>query len=202
MTFNEFVEKHDKEGAIILLEGKREVLEADKAKLTALGRLLATHTRHMQFRSGNAEGADQLFSAGVAEIDHTRLHVITPYSTHRKKTNLAFESISLDDVNLAMEPEVVYQTKTNKKMAGLVDRLMKGEKSQYTTKVQYIIRDTVKVTGTRKIKPATFAIFYDDLKNPRQGGTGHTMEICKNKKVTAIDQRMWMKWLEEEQPLS
>jgi hypothetical protein len=198
MTFEEFVEKHDNEDAIVLLEGKREVLEADIPKLIALGKLLSSKTKNMLFRSGNAGGSDQYFSEGVAVVNPSRMQVITPYGGHRKKSNVAYETISLDEINLAMEPEVIYQTKTNTKMAGLVDRLMKGEKSQYTVKASYIIRDTIKVTGTRKIKPATFAIFYDDLKNPRQGGTGHTIDICKKKKVTAIDQRMWMKWLDEQ----
>lgn len=52
------------------------------------------------------------------------------------------------------------------------------------------------VTGTKAgILPAYFAIFYDDLKKPQQGGTGHTMLMCKEKNVPFIDQRTWMKWL-------
>ena len=52
------------------------------------------------------------------------------------------------------------------------------------------------VTGTKTgILPANFAIFYDDLRKPEQGGTGHTMLMCKEKKVPYIDQRTWMKWL-------
>ena len=46
-------------------------------------------------------------------------------------------------------------------------------------KAAYIIRNTIKVTGTSAIPPASFALFYDDLENPGTGGTGHTIDICK-----------------------
>ena len=64
-------------------------------------------------------------------------------------------------------------------------------------KAAYIIRDTIKVTGTSTIKTANFALFYDDLKNPKSGGTGHTMNICEMNNVEYVDQRIWMKWLNE-----
>ena len=70
------------------------------------------------------------------------------------------------------------------------------ENGQIKSKGAYILRDTVMVTGTKAgILPAYFAIFYDDLKKPQQGGTGHTMLMCKEKNVPFIDQRTWMKWL-------
>ena len=60
MTLSEFISRFDYANSVVLLEGKRNVLPADAEKLTALGRLLATNTRLMTFRSGNAAGADQL----------------------------------------------------------------------------------------------------------------------------------------------
>lgn len=45
MTLKEFIKKYDKQHAVVLLEGKRNVLETDKEKLTALGKLLATKTK-------------------------------------------------------------------------------------------------------------------------------------------------------------
>ena len=80
MTFKEFIIQNDTTGSIVLLEGKRNVLENDKIKLTQLGNLLAAKTTRMFFRSGNAEGADHYFSLGVTAIDPTRLQVITPYT--------------------------------------------------------------------------------------------------------------------------
>ncbi len=101
LTLKEFIEQFDKEQVVVLLEGKRNVLEKDKEKLTALGKKLASNTSKMVFRSGNAEGSDQLFSDGVTSVDNKRLEVITPYAGHRKKTNNAYVTHSLDDINLA-----------------------------------------------------------------------------------------------------
>ena len=197
MTLKDFIKKFDKVNSIILLEGKRNVLDADNEKLTALGRLLASRTTKMIFRSGNAEGSDQLFSDGVTEVDNKRLQVIIPYSGHRQKTNYAYDTISLDDINIAAEPEVVYQSKSNKKMEKLIDQFVSGDKNRFTIKTAYIIRDTIKAIGTDEIKPATFGIFYDDLDNPMAGGTGHTMKVCEQNNIPIIDQKIWFKWLTE-----
>jgi hypothetical protein len=195
MTLDEFIDNYDYPDSIILLEGKRNVLEADQPKLVALGELLASSTQHMVFRSGNAPGADDLFSAGVAKVDHKRLQVITPYSGHRKKSNVAYETFALDELNISEEPEVIYQSKGNKKVEKLVDQFVAGEKHRNSIKAAYILRDTIKVIGTKAIPPATFGIFYDDLNHPQTGGTGHTMEVCAQNNIPLIDQRVWMEWV-------
>lgn len=151
----------------------------------------------MIFRSGNAEGADQYFSEGVASVDYKRLQVITPYSGHRQKTNLSYDTISLDDVNILSNPQVVYHSKSNKKTENLIDKFVSGEKNRYTIKAAYIIRDTIKVLGADDILPATFGIFYDDLGDPQTGGTGHTMNVCAINEVPFCDQREWFEWVEE-----
>jgi len=197
MTLKEFIKQFDKPDSIVLLEGKRNVLEADKEKLTALGRLLATTTKNIIFRSGNAEGSDQLFSDGVTAVDNKRLQVITPYSGHRQKANKAYETISLDDINIVAEPEVVFQSKHNKKTEMLIDKFVSGNKNRFTIKAAYIIRDTIKAIGTGEVKPATFGIFYDDLDNPLEGGTGHTMNVCKQNNIPLVDQKIWFTWLTE-----
>ncbi len=196
MTLPELISKYDYPNAIILLEGKRDVAEEDKPKLIALGKLLASKTSNMIFRSGNAVGSDQFFSDGVTSVDHKRLQQITPYSGHRKKNNHAYETISLDDIDIAAEPEVVYQSKGNKKTEKLIDQFVSGNKNRYTMKAAYIIRDTIKVIGTETVKPATFGIFYDDLDNPKSGGTGHTMNVCEQNGIPVIDQSVWFGWLE------
>lgn len=198
MTLKEFIAQYDTEGTIVLLEGKRNVLEHDRKKLTALGRLLASKTKRMTFRSGNADGSDQLFSNGITGVNNKRLQVITPYSGHRQKFNNAFETMPLDQIDLAADSEVVYQSKSNKTMGKMVEQFMNGNKNSYSIKAAYIIRDTIKAIGTEKIKPATFGIFYDDLTNPFSGGTGHTMNVCKNNGILLIDQRTWFKWLIEQ----
>jgi hypothetical protein len=197
MTLKEFIKQFDKPNSIVLLEGKRNVLEVDKEKLTSLGRLLASTTKSMLFRSGNANGADQLFSAGVTEINNKRLQVVIPYTGHRQKTNQAYDTISLDDINIAAEPEVLFQSKSNKKTENIIDKFAAGEKNRNTIAAAYIIRDTIKVIGAGDIKPATFGIFYDDLENPRTGGTGHTMNVCEHNDVPLVDQKTWFRWLEK-----
>lgn len=197
MTLKEFIDKYDFPGVVVLLEGKREVKEKDKEKLTALGRLLAASTTNMIFRSGNAEGADYFFSQGVADADASRLEVITPYTGHRSKANKAAVTIPLDAIDLTNEPEIAVLSKTNKKTERLINDFINGTRNRYTIKAAYIIRDTVKVTGAAGVNPASFAIFYDDLENPETGGTGHTMNICRIKDIGLADQRVWSSWLQD-----
>ena len=55
MTLPEFIAKFNLENTILLLEGKRNVLESDKEKLIQLGSLLATRLPLTRFRSGICE---------------------------------------------------------------------------------------------------------------------------------------------------
>lgn len=194
MTFEEFSDQYDRDGSVILLEGKREIPEKEKEKLVELGRLLALKTSRMTFRSGNAPGADYLFSLGTGEVAKERLQVIVPYSGHRKKSNLAGETVSIDDINLTEEPEAIYQSLQHRNTEKLVDRYLAGERNQYTVKAAYIIRDTLKVLGTADFRPASFAIFYDNPVHPRSGGTGHTMNVCDMNNIPYIDQKTWFDW--------
>ena len=78
----------------------------------------------------------------------------------------------------------------------MIDKYVGGAKDRFSIKAAYIIRDTVKVTGTQSgVAPTTFAFFYDDEQNPKTGGTGHTMEICELNKVPYLTQKVWMEWL-------
>ncbi len=190
MTLKKFIKQYDKEGSIVLLEGKRNVKDTDKEKLTALANLLTINTKKILFRSGNADGADHYFSLGVTSVDSSRLQVITPYTGHRKKTNQAYETIPLDEINLAEEPEIVYQAKQNKKTEKLIDQYVSGDRDRFALKAAYILRDTIKAIGSKAIAPATFGIFYDDLDDPKTGGTGHTMKICEQNGIEVIDQKL------------
>jgi len=197
MKLKDFIKQFDKDNSIVLLEGKRNVLESDKIKLILLGKLLASTTSKMVFRSGNADGADYYFSSGVSSVDNSRLQVITPYTGHRQKSNLAYESISLDEIDIVADSEVVYQSKNNKKTEKLIDQYISGARDRFSIKAAYIIRDTIKALGTDEVKPATFGIFYDDLDKPKEGGTGHTMKVCEQNNIPIIDQKTWFKWLTE-----
>jgi len=195
MTFFHFINKYDFLGSIVLMEGKRDVKEEDQPLLTELGHKLTSSTKHMLFRSGNAADADEFFYQGVFQVDPNRLQVITPYLSHRKKTDNNYPSIPLDNVDLIAEPEVVYQSKYYKKTANLIDKYVAGARDRFSIKAAYIIRDTVKAIGTANIPSANFGIFYDDLSNPMQGGTGHTMDIRQKNVIPIITQTLWQNWL-------
>lgn len=195
MKLHEFADKYDYPGSVILLEGKRDVPEADQPALIELGTMLAKAMKQATFRSGNANGADLFLSRGVASIDPKRLEVVIPFDGHRSKSNMASRILSLDDVNLSDNTEIITLSALNKKTADLLKRYVAGERSRFTTKVAFIIRDSLKVVGTSDWPPVSFGIFYDNLQEPATGGTGHTMSVCKQKNVPYIDQTTWMKWL-------
>ncbi len=196
LTFSDFLSTYDQPGSIILLEGKRKVLPGDERFLLALGEKLCREMKFARFRSGNAPGSDELFARGISKIDPARMEVIIPYTGHRSKSNQGYQQHALDQINLLEEPEVTYQTKFNKKNTRFIDDFVGGENNHITIKAAYLLRDTIKVTGTRSgIPKATFAIFYDDLENPLQGGTGHTIRVCKNNEVPFIDQTVWKLWV-------
>lgn len=197
MTFNDFLSKHDNNDSIIILAGKREVAKADEEKLVQLGQLLAKRTKNALFRSGNASGADYLFSSGIAEIDNTLLQVITPWEGHRRKFELTKDVIPLESIDLHRESEVVLQSKLHRSTERLIDSYISREKAGNYMAAAYIIRDTIMVIGTEELSPATFGIFYDDLNKPERGGTGHTLKTCRRNNLPYIDQRTWFGWLDE-----
>jgi len=195
LRFDEFICEQDKPGSIVLLVGKRNVLAEDVAKLIKLGKLLVKKSNHILFRSGNAKGADSLFSEGVSAIDSSRLQIVLPYNGHRKEFIQTNNILSLDNINLASEPDVIYQSRGNRKTENLIDSYLSGESNNYSIKAAYIIRDTIQVIGTCEIQAANFGIFYDDLNAPMFGGTGHTMKVCKKNNIPFIDQTIWFTWL-------
>lgn len=195
MTLQDFIASFDKPGKVVLLEGKRTVPQTDEVKLIRLGKLLAECTQHMLFRSGNAQGADYFFSMGVSSVDVSRLQIIKPYTGHRNRKQPGGSVIHLDELNLAEEPEIIFQSKQHKPTEALIDSFVQGMRNRYTIKAAYIIRDTLKVIGAKKLQPASAGLFYDDLKNPMRGGTGHTMRTCLQNHIPVFNQETWMKWL-------
>jgi hypothetical protein len=195
MTLEEFIENHNVEGAVVLLVGKREVKAEDQNKLRSLGKLLAERMDKVQFRSGNAKGADELFAQGVALIDPSRMHVVIPDSGHRKKARKGLESYSLDDMSLVQEDRAVYESKKHSTMENLVDRYVAGKRDRATPMITPIIRDAVKVVGHNQLAPSRVGIFYIDILDPESGGTGFTRNACLRNNVPVFDQRCWFEWL-------
>lgn len=198
ITLEKLIKLIDRKEIIILLAGKRDVLLEDTQHLVALATLLAQRTEFTLFRSGNADGADSYFKEGVVSVDPERFQAIIPFDEHMKSVKdvaISYELISLDSINLAKEGNVLYESKRIKKSQGLVNSFLEGK--DVRKRGSYLIRDTLMVTGAPNhgISPASFGIFYDDLRNPKSGGTGHTMGVCDNQHVQYLDQRVWMNWL-------
>ena len=196
MNFQQFIKHYDKPGTIVLLEGKRTVLDSDKPQLIKLSHLLAEHTKYITFRSGNAAGSDNYFSKGFLGKKANRFEVIVPYSGHRSYDSAGFHIINIADIPLTEDSPLVVQSKANRRNLRIFDAYVAGERNNMSMKAAYLLRDTLKVIGhPPKIPRADFAIFYDDLINPGTGGTGHTMQICWMNLVPFVDQTGWFDWV-------
>lgn len=197
MTFEEFVSIYDKPGTYVLPEGKRKMRESDVKYLKRLGILLAIQTQHILFRSGNAEGTDELFAEGVATVDPARMELMLPYTGHRKKQAKQMKAYAMDVYDLQQMEELIALTQMHAKLRYLVQDYMDGKKNAQTMKGAYILRDTAKVIGVGYMPPASFTLFYDDKADPMKGGTGHAMQVCNKKNVPWLDQSVRMQWLKE-----
>jgi hypothetical protein len=200
MTLEKFIKLFDKEGMVVLLEGKQTVLKSDETRLVEIARLLTANTKNVVFRSGNADGADEFFKQGVMSVDPKRFQAIVPFNNHKKSVKEEpglYQRISLESINLLNEPNILYASKKNKKQKGLIESFENGLHPRNAILGAYIVRDTLKVTGapSQGILPASFGIFYDDLRNPKSGGTGHTMMMCESQLVPYVDQKVWGKWI-------
>jgi len=82
-----------------------------------------------------------------------------------------------------------FAVKRKRPALGLRPRLTSSgkwaEKNRHTVKALYLLRDTLKVVGSKSLSlaPATAGIFYMDMENPLTGGTGHTISLCSQNNV-------------------
>jgi hypothetical protein len=197
MNFSKFIELYDKPGVVVLLEGKRKVLDIDKPRLIKLSHVLAENTKHIRFRSGNATGSDNYFAKAFAANKPDRFEVVIPYKGHRSYDSEGFNIINIEDIHLTKTSRIVIQSKSNKKNVRIFDAYIEGERNTMAMKAAYLLRDTLKVLGNPPIiKSADFAIFYDDLMNPESGGTGHTISICRTNNIPNINQIILFNWVE------
>ena len=180
---------------IVLIEGRRNISKelADSARKTAAR--LAREFPQLKFRSGNANGADEAFTAGVLEVDPARLQIIAPYANHRKRQrhpDAHYESPE------SLSPEELDVLKSMTQAAspaskGLMKCYEKGGK--LGSQAACLIRDTMKVAGMNgKLTPPIVGLFCVDPTDPNAGGTGHTIRACKNAGITVAFQDDWEKW--------
>lgn len=180
---------------VVLLEGRRSICSEDFERAKGLARHLATKFPQLRFRSGNAKGSDQAFSEGVAQVDASRLQVVAPYATHRKSVRYAdalYDSPA--SMSKVQEDEVAYKTmNASPKNRGLIEK--RGAKGRLAAKASYLMRDTMKVVGHSDAfaKPLC-ALFYVSIDDPMEGGTGHTIRVCRQEGVPVAFQDSWAHW--------
>lgn len=196
MTYNEFkmiilAQKQP----VIILEGTRSLPEVDAPLLTSFARELALTFPHALFRSGNAAGSDDAFSAGIISVDPQRLQYILPFKGSRKKYLAPAASVlSLDDLPPeALEALARETTLATPSYSSMIKNRHSSKKLE--NMASYLIRDTLKIIGyPENCPPATFGIFYVNPKNPANGGTGHTIRVCNRYNVPVVTQSTWRRW--------
>jgi hypothetical protein len=94
-------------------------------------------------------GTDGLFTEGVSKIDSTRMEMNVPYLGHRKQSNLEDQTLALNEISLTAEPQVTYHTTPNRKSAKIIDGYTVGIADPIVLKAANLLRDTIKVIGTR-----------------------------------------------------
>jgi hypothetical protein len=185
--------------AVVLLEGRRSIPYHDAALATHTARMLMERFPNLRFRSGNAEGTDQAFSEGVAQVAPWRLQVIAPYAAHRKSARYpAAVYDSPESLSNAQDDDVAYKTAmASPKNKGLIEK--RDKKGMLAAKAAYLIRDTMKVTGHSEMFPKPVcALFYVDLNDSFAGGTGHTIRVCQQEGVPFAFQDSWQQWFPNE----
>lgn len=167
----------------------------DKAKLTKLAYNLAVAFPSVTFRTGNADGSDTLFANGVAEVDPTRIQYVVPYPGMKKKNRVdGADILSLDQINKVEEEKVEYLTsRQSEKTASMMEYAKKNPKGMMAAKSKYLLRDTLKVTGSvsGNFDPPVAAFFYINKADKYAGGTGHTIKVCEEMDVPVFTQQDW-----------
>jgi hypothetical protein len=186
---------------VLLVEGIRALPETDRAAVVAMGRMLAGRLPRVIFRSGNAEGTDTGFAAGVCAVDPARMeYVLTHEGMGRKRRHPVARGVGLDQLPHAAEgPVGDYTVKASPDLAGLVEAYRTREGAgPLGRKAVYLLRDTLKVIGAPELglAPAVAGVFYVNEAAPLSGGTGHTIRVCLQREVPVVFQAVWRNWLE------
>ena len=178
---------------IVLLEGTRTLLRDSEPRVEAFAAQLARRFPDVIFRSGNAPGSDQAFARGVAAVDVSRLEIVVPYARHRwNERPPGARILSLDDIEddeelgrLTLAASPIYKNL-------FASRAINAS----AAKVKYLLRDTLKITGTRdnNFAPATAGLFWVNPFKPKTGGTAHTIRVCQQAGLPLWTQDKWENW--------
>lgn len=192
-TIQELIDSSD--NPVILLEGRRKVKPEDKEKLSTFAYNMAVAFPDVIFRTGNADGSDTHFAKGVAQVDPARIQYVVPYPGMKKKNRIeGADVLSLDQIDQVEEEQVEYLTSNqSKSTASMIEYAKKNPKGRMAAKSKYLLRDTLKVTGSvsGNYHPPVAAFFYIDTADKYAGGTGHTIKVCEELHVPVFTQIEW-----------
>lgn len=185
---------------VVLLEGTRALPETDRPAVMRLAVMLAKQHPRLVFRSGNADGADETFAAGVCSVDPARMEYVLPATGHRRAArDPRARSVSLDDCSaeqiVRLSELTNRATPANKR---LIDRYVQGHRvGRGGHQAKYLLRDTLKVAGAVELDlaPAVLGMFYVNPDNPEGGGTGHTIRACQVLQVPVMTQADWLRFV-------
>ena len=178
---------------VVLLEGTRSLGRESEPFVESFAAQLAAKFPRATFRSGNAPGSDQAFARGVASVDVSRLEIVVPYTRHRlTERPQGVRVLSLDDIE--SDDKLGELTLT---ASPIYEKLFSSRAiNASASKVKYLLRDTLKITGDRQtdFAPATAGLFWVNPLKPNQGGTAHTMRVCQKAGLPLWTQDKWDKW--------
>ena len=187
---------------VILLEGTRKLPAEAHEKLRAVTAWLCAEFPRAIFRSGNAEGTDAVFAEAVAACDSARLELVLPHAgMGRKRRPPGARCVALEELPEADLECVVAVTRQAGRDAGRLGEYYlahrSGPSSAATSKATYLLRDTLKVTGSEALglAPAALGIFFVNEADPTGGGTGHTIRVCGVQDVPVAEQSEWKNWV-------
>ena len=180
---------------VILIEGTRAIPPEDCVLARGFAVRLARAFPAARFRSGNAPGADEAFSAGIAEVDNSRLQVVLPYPGHRAAVRYPAARYASPR---QLEPDGLEDMlrRTGRVSSETARLLLRRDKTPaLKAKTQYLLRDTMKVVGfSDEFARPSAAIFYANPADPLSGGTGHTIRVCLQEGVPYVLQDRWKQW--------
>jgi hypothetical protein len=188
------------ERPVILIEGTRKLPASDVELLRRTAARLARCLPSAVFRTGNAEGSDTAFAAGVSDVDAARLEYVLPtQGMGRRRRHGEAGAVSLEALPRAAEEAVARATCDASPAAErLIDaHLGRVHNRRLAAKGRYLLRDTLKVAGCPEagVPPATVGVFYVNESDPLGGGTGHTIRVCAREGIPVVMQHVWRRWV-------
>ena len=182
---------------VILLEGTRQLPAEKRQALADVGRRLAEAFPQAVFRSGNANGTDEAFAAGVANVPGAMLQLVLPTpGMGRSRRPSSATCLALDELPLEERFHLARESfATSPENHRIFELYLRGQSGNPAfAKAQYLVRDALKVHGSPALHlaPAIVALFFINNLGPTSGGTAHTIRLCDRQKVPVFTQRDWL----------